>query len=105
MKVLGLGTEGDSGAAIVEDGRILAAVNEERLSRLKLDVSELGNGVRGDDGRVRVLDFGLAKLTEFTGIGGSADSRSPTIVAKASERATKSTMPVEGTQSPAMPRQ
>jgi len=36
MKVLGLGTEGDSGAAIVEDGRILAAVNEERLSRLKL---------------------------------------------------------------------
>lgn len=38
MKVLGLGTEGDSGAAIVEDGRILAAVNEERLSRLKLVV-------------------------------------------------------------------
>jgi len=36
MRVLGLGTEGDSGAAIVEDGRILAAVNEERLSRLKL---------------------------------------------------------------------
>lgn len=36
MRVLGLGTEGDSGAAIVEDGRILAAVNEERISRLKL---------------------------------------------------------------------
>jgi len=36
MKVLGLGTGGDSGAAIVEDGRILAAVNEERISRLKL---------------------------------------------------------------------
>jgi carbamoyltransferase len=36
MKVLGLGTEGDSGAAVVEDGCILAAVNEERLSRLKL---------------------------------------------------------------------
>jgi carbamoyltransferase len=36
MKVLGLGTEGDSGAAIIEDGRILAAVNEERLSRMKL---------------------------------------------------------------------
>lgn len=36
MRVLGLGTEGDSGAAVVEDGRILAAVNEERLSRLKL---------------------------------------------------------------------
>jgi carbamoyltransferase len=36
MRILGLGTEGDSGAAIVEYGRILAAVNEERLSRLKL---------------------------------------------------------------------
>ena len=38
MKVLGLGTGGDSGAAIVEDGRLVAAVNEERLSRLKLVV-------------------------------------------------------------------
>jgi carbamoyltransferase len=36
VKVLGLGTEEDSGAALVEDGRILAAVNEERLSRMKL---------------------------------------------------------------------
>jgi len=38
MKILGITTEGDSGAAVVEDGRILAAVNEERLSRLKLVV-------------------------------------------------------------------
>lgn len=36
MRVLGLGTEGDSGAAIVEEGRIVAAVNEERVSRMKL---------------------------------------------------------------------
>ena len=36
MIVLGLGTEGDSGAALVQDGRILAAVNEERTSRMKL---------------------------------------------------------------------
>ena len=36
MLVLGLTTEGDSGAVVVEDGRILAAVNEERLSRMKL---------------------------------------------------------------------
>lgn len=36
MRVLGLGTEGDSGASIVEDGCILAAVNEERLCRMKL---------------------------------------------------------------------
>ena len=36
MRVLGIGTGGDSGAAVIEDGRILAAVNEERLSRMKL---------------------------------------------------------------------
>ncbi len=38
MRVLGITTEGDSGAAIVEDGAILAAVNEERLARMKLVV-------------------------------------------------------------------
>lgn len=38
MKVLGITTEGDSGAALVEDGRILSAINEERLARLKLVV-------------------------------------------------------------------
>ena len=36
MRILGIGTGGDSGAAVVEDGRILAAVNEERISRMKL---------------------------------------------------------------------
>jgi carbamoyltransferase len=36
MKVLGIEAYTDSGAAIVEDGRILAAVNEERLCRMKL---------------------------------------------------------------------
>ena len=36
MRVLGVTAEGDSGAAIVEDGRILAAVNEERLCRKKM---------------------------------------------------------------------
>ena len=36
MRVLGLGTGADSGAAIIEDGRILAAVNEERICRMKL---------------------------------------------------------------------
>lgn len=38
MKVLGITTEGDSGAAYIEDGHILSAVNEERLSRMKLVV-------------------------------------------------------------------
>jgi carbamoyltransferase len=36
VKVLGLGTEEDSGAALVEDGRVRAAINEERLCRMKL---------------------------------------------------------------------
>ncbi len=36
MRVLGLCTGVDCGAAIVENGRILAAINEERLCRLKL---------------------------------------------------------------------
>ncbi|MGD2156870.1 MAG: hypothetical protein PVG14_07715 [Anaerolineales bacterium] len=38
MKVLGITTEGDSAAAIIEDGKILGAANEERLSRMKLVV-------------------------------------------------------------------
>jgi len=36
MRVLGVGTEEDGGAAIIEDGRIIAAVSEERLCRMKL---------------------------------------------------------------------
>ncbi len=36
MRVLGIGTEEDAGAALVENGRIVAAVNEERLCRMKL---------------------------------------------------------------------
>lgn len=35
MKILAISTQHDSGAAVVVDGRILAAVNEERLSRRK----------------------------------------------------------------------
>jgi carbamoyltransferase len=36
MRVLGLGTEEDSGAAVVDDGTLVAAVGEERLCRMKL---------------------------------------------------------------------
>ena len=36
MRVLGLSTEDDSGAVVADDGRILSAINEERLCRMKL---------------------------------------------------------------------
>ncbi|MBI2546227.1 hypothetical protein HYV81_03540 [Candidatus Woesearchaeota archaeon] len=36
MKILGVHNSHDSGAAIIEDGKILAAVNEERLNRVKM---------------------------------------------------------------------
>ncbi len=36
MRILGIADGQTSGAAIVEDGRILAAVNEERIARIKL---------------------------------------------------------------------
>ncbi len=37
MKVLGLSTMGESGAALIDDGRIVCAIEEERLSRVKHD--------------------------------------------------------------------
>ncbi len=36
MTVLGVGMQHDAGAAVVADGRILSAVNEERMNRKKL---------------------------------------------------------------------
>jgi carbamoyltransferase len=36
MKILGVHCSHDSGAAIIEDGKILCAINEERLNRIKL---------------------------------------------------------------------
>lgn len=40
MKILGLHIEThDTGAALIKDGKIIAAVNEERLSRIKMDGS------------------------------------------------------------------
>lgn len=36
MKILGIASGHDAGAAVVEDGRVLTAVNEERLNRKKL---------------------------------------------------------------------
>ncbi len=36
MKILGINNSHDAGAAILENGKIIAAVNEERLNRIKL---------------------------------------------------------------------
>ena len=36
MNILGISTGHDSGACIVVDGKIVAAINEERLSRIKI---------------------------------------------------------------------
>jgi carbamoyltransferase len=36
MTILGIGIQHDAGAAVIRDGRVLAAVNEERLNRKKM---------------------------------------------------------------------
>jgi carbamoyltransferase len=36
MKVLGINDGADAGAALIQDGKIISAINEERLSRIKL---------------------------------------------------------------------
>ena len=35
MRILGITDGQTSGAAVIEDGRILAAINEERIARIK----------------------------------------------------------------------
>ena len=44
--VLGIRDGHDSGAAIIMKGRIIAAVNEERLTRVKMDGSFPVNAMR-----------------------------------------------------------
>ena len=40
MRILGLHVEThDTGAALIESGKIITAINEERLSRIKMDGS------------------------------------------------------------------
>jgi len=43
MRILGVSNAWDAGAALVVDGRIVAAVNEERFSRVKLAVAFLSD--------------------------------------------------------------
>ncbi|MFV1857922.1 MAG: carbamoyltransferase [Anaerolineales bacterium] len=59
MRVLGITTEGDSGAALIEDGRIVAAVNEERLSRMKLVMGFPRGSIR------EVLDIAGARVSDL----------------------------------------
>ena len=46
MKILGIWDGHDSGAAIVENEQVLFAINEERISRRKLEVSFPTNSIR-----------------------------------------------------------
>ena len=39
MKVLGINFSNDAAASLVVDGQVIAAVQEERLSRIKHDLS------------------------------------------------------------------
>ncbi len=80
VKVLGITSEGDSGAALAENGRLVAAVSEERLSRLKLvegfprgsirEVMRLtGTDPKDVDGVVvaSYMDFFVDELQPFEG--------------------------------------
>lgn len=69
MRVLGLGTEGDGGAVLVEDGRIVAAVNEERLARMKLVVGFPRASIR------EVLRLGGSRIEDLDAVlvGGTKD--------------------------------
>ncbi|MBX4195820.1 hypothetical protein KW796_02610, partial [Candidatus Parcubacteria bacterium] len=47
MIVLGINlTTHDSGAVLIKDGKVLAAINEERLSRIKMDGSAPFRSIR-----------------------------------------------------------
>lgn len=46
MKILGLGDHIDCGAALIEDGRVIAAVNDERLVREKMVFGVPREGIR-----------------------------------------------------------
>jgi carbamoyltransferase len=73
MIVLGLGTEDDSGAAIIVDGQIVAAVNEERLCRMKLVVG-FPHGAVADV--IRLAGIGVHEVDAVL-IGGFNEVYSP----------------------------
>ena len=59
MKILGLSTGHDSGDSLVENGTLIAAINEERLSRQKLHI---GFPTESID---KVLEISKLKISEI----------------------------------------
>ena len=55
MNILGLTTEGDSGATLVTDGKIVASINEERICRMKLVIGFPRGAI---DETLRLADIG-----------------------------------------------
>lgn len=66
MKVLGIWDGHDAGAAVVENGRVLAAVNEERLSRRKLEVGFPRRSIRVCLDLARVAPSALDRVAVST---------------------------------------
>src|SRR5438477_7738252 len=68
--VLGLNTfHADSGAALVKDGELIAAVTEERLNRIKHFAGFPAQSIR------EVLDIGGIAITDVDHIGINKDNR------------------------------
>lgn len=62
MKILGIWDGHDAGACIVENGRILVAINEERLTRKKLDIGFPENSIKAC---LEYKKLTLNKICEF----------------------------------------
>ncbi len=74
MKILGINHSHDAGAVIIEDGRIVAAVNEERLNRIKLywgfPLLSINEVLRVSGLKPSDIDFvAVSNLTPGAGIG------------------------------------
>ena len=59
MKILGISAGHDSGACVVSDGKIIAAINEERLSRVKNHIGFPAKSIE------KVLEISNTKISEI----------------------------------------
>ena len=75
MRILGIFDDHNAGCAIIEDGKILAAVEEERLSRIKLHNGNVdGSPFRTTGMRIGTIWFSCGHIrtgTSFTWCGTS----------------------------------